>query len=306
MVDRSSRIDWNLIPALDALLIEQNVSRAARRLGVTQPTMSNALARLRRHFGDDLLTRHGNTYVLTPLAERLAAPVHEAVTWGTSVVTSAAEFDPAESTREFIIAASDYIQAVLMPRLLREIRRQAPSVIVTVVAPFTEPYRTGEDIIASTDGWIAPQEMLPGEHHSGLLTDEWVCVVSEDHPTVGDELTMADVAALPWVSPTIRGTSLRLFLDSILAHGVEPTIEASIENFTAIPFLVAGTDRISIMQRSLAELFAEAAGIRVLECPWGVQPLKVTLWWDGRFESDPAHTGLREVINAAMRDTGCE
>ncbi len=303
MTDRR-RIDWNLIPTLDALLTERNVSRAAQRLGVTQPAMSSALARLRRHFGDELLVRHGNGYVLTPLAERLVPAAREAVISSLGVVSSAAGFEPAQSTRQFTIAASEYVQSALMPQLLRAIRRQAPAVSVTMVAPFTEPFRTGEDIIAGADGWIAPREMLPGANHSGLMSDKWVCVVSEDHPSVGDELTLSDARELPWVSPTIRGKPLGLYLSSLMAHNIEPVVEVSTESFTAVPFLVAGTDRVGVVQQSLARLLASSAGVRVLECPWTVQPLQLTFWWDAGWDSDPAHTWLREVLETNMATFG--
>jgi DNA-binding transcriptional LysR family regulator len=299
MNDRG-RIDWNLIPTLDALLTERNVSRAARRLGVTQPAMSNALARLRRHFGDELLVRHGNTYALTPTAERLAALARQAVSSSLSLVSSGAEFEPAESVQEFTIAASDYVQATVMPFVLRELHRRAPSVTVAVVAPFVEPFRTPKDIIASTDGWLAPQEMLPGESHSGALDDRWVCVVTESHPTVGDELSMDDVRELAWVAPTIRGKPLGLYMQSLMARGVEPIVEVSTEGFTAVPFLVAGTDRIGLMQHSLATRLAGAAGVRILECPWPAQPLRLTFWWDSRWESDAAHSWLRGAVSDAL------
>ncbi|WP_167736791.1 LysR family transcriptional regulator [Nocardioides sp. 1609] len=295
-----SRIDWNLLPALDALLTERNVTRAARRLGVTQPAMSNALQRLRRHFRDELLTRHGNGYLLTPLAERLAPRVRDHISSGLSIVGSIDAFDPLISTRRFVIAGSEAMQVALAPSLTRALNEHAPAVTFSFVAPFVEPFRTYDDIVAGTDGWFAPREMMPNQSCTGLMSDSWVCVVDLEHPEVGDALTLADAQRLPWVAPTIRGAPLRVHVDALMAHGVEPVVEVFTESFTAVPFLVAGTTRLGIMQRAVAERLAPAAGVRILECPWAVQPLHVTFWWDLRWESDPAHTWLRSVVDQVM------
>lgn len=298
-VTELSRIDWNLLPALDALFTERNVSKAARRVGVTQPAMSNALQRLRRHFGDDLLTRHGNTYLLTPLAERIAPQVRELVSHGLSIVGSGETFDPSESTRHFVMAATEAMQVALGARLLARVNEQAPHATVSFVAPFVEPFRTYEDVIAGTDGWFAPREMMPSQRCTGLIEDRWVCVVDADHPAVGESLTLDDAQRLPWVAPTIRGNPLRVHLDALMAHGVEPHIEVFTESFAAVPFLVAGTRRLGVMQGLVAARLAESAGVRVLECPWPVQPLNVTFWWDPKWDSDPSHAWLRSIIAAA-------
>lgn len=299
-----SRIDWNLIPMLHALLEERHVSRAARRLALSQPAMSHALARLRRHFDDDLLVRRGGTYVLTPLGEQLAPLTADVVRATSSLATSTPTFDEAESTRTFTIAASEYVQAVLAPALLGEIRARAPGIRLNLVSPFTEPFRTSQDVLEGTDGWLAPREMLPGERSTGLVADQWACVVADDHPTITDTLTLEDVELYPWVAPTIRGRALHLHLDSLAAHGVELSVEVATESFTAVPFLVAGSDRIGVLQRSLALRLAPVAGVRVLECPWAVQPLHLTMWWHQQREDDVGHQWLRGVVDDLMTSLG--
>ena len=298
-----SRLDWNLMPALDALLAERNVSRAADRLGVGQPSMSSSLARLRRHFGDDLLRRHGQTYELTPLAERLAPLARSAVETTLGALTSATWFDPATSTRTFTIAASDYVQVVLGAPLFVALAQRAPHTRMELVSPYPAGnFKENADVVNRTDGWLAPREMLPGRPCGGLLSDRWVCVADQQHPTVGDELTLDDLRQLAWVAPTIRGELLRFHLDGLASLGIEPSIAATTEYFTSIPLLVAGTDRIGLMQGRLAHKTADLAGVKVLECPWPVQALKLTFWWHPTRDADPAHAWLRDLIAELMAD----
>jgi DNA-binding transcriptional LysR family regulator len=299
-----SRIDWNLVPALDALLTERNVSRAGRRLGLSQPSMSGALARLRRHYGDDLLVRQGSGYVLTPLAERLLPLAREAVASTSYALASSLAFDFRHSTRTFTIAASEYVQTVLGQALSLEINRQAPGVRLAFVSPLTRPFRSVDEVLHTAEGWLAPREVLTGHRCTGLLADRWVCVVTDDHPTVRDSLTLQDLRDLSWVAPVIRAEPLRLLLDGLGAHGLEPTLGVTTDSFTAVPFLVAGTDRVGLMQASLANRLAAAAGVRVLPCPWEVQALHVTFGWDAKREADPAHAWLRSVVEQVLVKMG--
>ncbi len=293
-------VDWNLIPTLEALLAERSVSRAARRLGLSQPAVSNALARLRRQFGDELLVRRGSGYELTPLAEHLAKATQDAVEAVSAVAAASTEFDPATSTRRFRIAASDYVQVALAPQLLTELARHAPAVRVTFLAPFGDQFGNDEELVDATDGWLAPREVLPGHEHTGAGADRWVCVVDQHHPSIETTLTLSDAAAHPWVVPAVRGTTLRLHRDGLASHGVEPAVEVVTESFTSVPFLVAGTTRIGLIQASVAVRLATAAGVRVLECPWAVQPLHLTFWWSPKRNGDLGHVWLRERIQAVL------
>lgn len=293
-------MDWNLIPTLEALLAERSVSRAARRLGLSQPAVSNALARLRRQFGDELLIRRGSGYVLTPLAEHLALATREAVEAVSSVSAASTEFDPATSSRLFRIGASDYVQATVAPKLLSRITGLAPSARVAFVAPYSDQFGSDEELVENTDGWLAPREVMPGHKHVGAAADRWVCVVDRDHPTVGEQLALHDAANNPWVVPAVRGKTLRLHLDGLTPFGVEPLIEVSTEAFTSVPFLVSGTTRIGLVQESLAARLAPAANVRVLDCPWPVQPLNLTFWWSAKKDGDLGHRWLRAVVEDCL------
>lgn len=299
------RIDWNLVRALDALLRERSVSGAANRLGISQPGASSALARLRRHFGDELLVRRGNTYSLTPLAERLAPRVEEAVKAMRTTLASSGSFDPATSTREFTVAATEYGQSVVGPALTAEVWRLAPQVRLTFRAPF-DRYVGAEDVLDRTDGWLVPKEAAPGYPSTRAVVDQWRCVVAKDHPTVTGDLTLRDAGELPWVTPTVAGKQLVLQLDGLRAHGIEPNIHVTTESFASVPFLVAGTIRIGLVQGHLATRLAPAAGVRVLPCPWVVPPIMLTLAWHRKWEGDPAHAWFRAVVDSCLGAIGVD
>jgi DNA-binding transcriptional LysR family regulator len=293
------RIDWNLVPALDALLTERNVSRAARRLGISQSAASGALARLRRHYGDDLLVRRNNTYELTPVALRLLSSARAAVDSTRIVLASTSTFDPGASTREFQVLSTEYGQTLLGGDLLARVGAAAPGVRVTFRWP-SSLAGSPADWLSTYDGWLGPRESIPTMSSSGLTTDRWVCVVDEDHPTVGDELSIAEVAEHRWVVPTRPRDHDLPWRQRLFAHGIELPIACSTESFSAVPFLVAGTPLVGIVQHTLALRLVERCRLRVLEVPWSMLPLSLTLWWHPNREHDLAHAWFRDQVAATM------
>ena len=293
------RLDWNLVPALNALLSELNVSRAARRLGVSQSAASGALARLRRHFDDELLVRRGNGYELSATGARLAPLARAAVDSTRNVLAATRSFDPAASTRVFEIASTEYGQIVLGSVLMARLAQAAPLARVTFRWPSnTAP--SASDWLARFDGWLGPRDSMPGMPSSGMLEDRWVCVVDAGNTAVGPELTIGEVESHRWVVPTRPREHDVPWRQRLRAYGVELPIVASTESFAAVPFLVAGTARVGVVQHRLARRLAPSSGLRVVECPWSMVPLTLTLWWHGDREHDPGHAWLRSVIADCM------
>ncbi len=293
------RLDWNLIPALEALLQERNVSRAARRMGVSQSAASGALARLRRHFDDDLLTRSGNGYELTPVGQRLLPLAHAAVDSAQTVLTSLRTFDPATSTREFRVATTEYAQILLGSLLTQRVTTAAPGARLTFCWP-GDTSVAPSSWLAGIDGWFGPRDSLPGLPFTGLHPDRWVCVVDRSNPRVGQSLALEEVVRHSWVVPTRPRDHDRTWKQRLFAHGLELRIALSTESFSAVPFLVAGTELVGIVQHAIAARLQEACDIRVLECPWPMAPLNLTFWWHPNREHDAAHLWLREQVAATM------
>ena len=296
-------LDLNLLVALDALLAERNVTRAGHRIGLSQPATSAALARLRRHFSDDLLVRTGNTYELTPLGAALQTPAETACALLERLFTSRAEFDPATGRREFTIIASDYAIAVFGARLARALHTEAPGTRLTFQQVGPEIADDTGALLSAVDGLLMPHGVVSGFPTVELYRDEWVCVVAADHPDVSDRITMDDLARLPWVvyqrpydAPAARQLSML---------GLEPHVEVSVQSFQLLPSLVAGTRRVALIQRRLARLLTSVADVRVLPCPFEAVPVQEALWWHPVHTQDPAHIWLRETaarVGAALAD----
>lgn len=292
-------LDLNLLLSLDALLKERNVTRAAERLGLSQPAVSAALARLRRHFDDELLQRTGNRYVLTPLAEQLVDRTDAAMTGVRRVFDAAPDFDPGTARREFTLMVSDYAAAVLGDELATTVAREAPGVRLRLLQHSTYAVDHARETLRTVDGLVLPHGFLADIPSVDLYEDRWVCIVAEDNATVGDNLTLEDLARLPWVFTYHQPTAFTPAAQQMRVLGIEADVHIVVESFLAVPFLVAGTGRVALLQERLARRLAPAARVRVLPCPWEVVPLKEALWWHPSLRGDPAHTWLRGALRRA-------
>ena len=289
-------LDLNLLIMLEALLDEQNVTRAAARLGVTQPSASAALGKLRRHFRDELLARSGNTYELTPLGRTLRSLVGVAVDNVSRVFDATPDFDPSTTTREFTLVVSDYAAAVLGDHLEAVLSRLAPHARLRLQAQGPADVDEAPDSLRSVDGMLLPHGYLSELPSLEVYEDSWVLVVSADNEDVRGELTLDQLRDLPWVMPHQGRGTLTPAARQLAMLGVEPRVELSVESFLALPFLVAGTRRIGLLQQHLAAKIAASAGVRVLSCPWDVVPLREVYWWHPKHEADPGHAWFRDVV----------
>ena len=299
-VDRMlANLDLNLLVTLDALLRERNVTRTAEALGVSQPAVSAALARLRRHFGDPLLARAGNRYQLTPLAAQLLALTEPAIAGVRRVFDVTPDFDPSQVEREFTIISSDYAATVLGPLIARRLAAAAPGVRLRFQQ--TTPYTVdnAHDTLRTADGLLLPHGFLIDIPFLDLYEDQWVCIVSTDNVLVGSSLTLELLAALPWVVLYNLRTAFAPATQQLKMLGIEPRVEVVTDGFLPMPFLVAGTRRVALLQKRLAALLAIPAGVRVMPCPFDVVPLAEAFWWHPIYSNDPAHIWLRGVLAEA-------
>lgn len=294
-------LDLNLLVVLDALMAERNVTRAARRLGMSQPAASSALRRLRRHFGDPLLERVQNRYRLTPLAEQLREPTATVLAGVERVFGASAGFDPAADTREFTLIVSDYAATVMGDHLVTLAARLAPGVRLHLRSQTYSDVDHAAESLRTVDGMVLPRGFLSDLPAVDLYTDGWVLVVADNHPEVGDVVTLDQLAELPWVVTHHGPTAFTTASRQLRMLGVEPKVEVVVESFLPVPFLVAGTPRVALLQRGLAARLAASAGVRVLECPWDVVPLREALWWHPSHQPDPAHAWLRRLLVEAGR-----
>src|SRR3954453_4451067 len=289
-------LDLNLLVSLDALLQERSVTRAAARMGLSQPALSASLARLRRHFGDELLTRVGNEYRLTPLAVQLRELARLALSGVERVFTAQPAFDPASSAREFHLPVGDYIVAVLGDTIAELLAEEAPNARLRLSVNTPAAVDRAEQILLSTDLLVLPHGFVTDLSHRDLYRDEWVCVVSADHPAVQDGLTVEDLETLPWVVTYHGPTAATPASRQMRQRGIEPHVQVITESFLTVPGLVAGSNRVALLQRRLVDLLPLNVGVRALPCPVEVGQLVEAMWWHPVYDDDPEHAYLRDLV----------
>ncbi|MEU2289024.1 LysR family transcriptional regulator [Streptomyces sp. NPDC013178] len=293
-------LDLNLLVPLDALLQECSVTRAAQRLGLSQPTVSATLARLRRHFDDELLTRVGNAYELTPLAERLVEHTAHALGAADRVFQTRPVFDPARARREFTLVMTDTNLATFGQTLADLVRDAAPAVRLRFQHNTPQIIRRAEDHLQTVDGMLLPQGLLAKVPAIDLYEDRWVCVVASDTVTQAPPAP-EQLAARPWVLPYHIPTKDFSALHQLRVWGIEPRVEIAVENFLTVPYLIGGTDRVGVVPERAVRLFPAACGTVVLELPFDLGRLVESLWWHPLYERDPAHIWLRKTATEAGR-----
>jgi DNA-binding transcriptional LysR family regulator len=301
-----TNLDLNLLITLDALLEQRSVSKAAEQVGLSQPAVSAQLARLRRHFGDDLLARFGNHYRLTPLAVQLRPRVRTAITGVERVFAAEPDFTPSTSTREFSLVMSDYGVAVLGPAVAAELATVAPAARLRFSPNTPQLVDAALTAMTSIDLLVMPHGFTDGLSHHDLYSDTWICLISADNPDVGEELTTDQLRNMPWVASYHGPTAATPASRQMRMLGIEPHVQVVTENFLTVPALVAGTPRVALLQRRLADEISEEVGVRTLPCPFDVGPLVEAMWWHPMYDTDPEHRYLRDLMTrvAAGLSTG--
>jgi DNA-binding transcriptional LysR family regulator len=289
--------DLNLLAVLGALLEHRNVTRAGEGLRLSQPTMSGALARLRQHFGDELLVRSGREYQLTPMASGLLPAVREALGQVERTLNVPAEFDPATSLRRFSIAIS--AQSILaLSEVLRRVHELAPGVRLDTWPITATLVETGHSL-PGYDVLIAPEGFRADGDPEVLLRDRMVYVADPANPRLRDgRLTVEDLAALPHAAARLPQAGL--VTGALDRLGVTPQVVATTGGWLPLPFLVAGTDLVAAVPERLARRMGAAAGVTIVEPPFGMIELVEAAWWHPLHTTDPALTWLRGIIHGSL------
>ena len=294
-------LDLNLLVSLDALLQQRSVTRAAAQMGLSQPALSASLARLRRHFDDGLLTRVDNEYRLTPMAVQLKELTRIALSGVERVFTAQPEFDPASSTREFTLLVSDYVVALLGDTIAGLLAEEAPHTRLRLTPHSPAMVERADQVLLTADLLLLPHGFVTDLSHTDLYRDEWVCVVAADNPVADDGLTVQHLETLPWVATYHGQTASTPAARQMRMLGIEPRVQLVNENFLTVPALVAGSDRIALLQHRLVELLPLNSGIRALPCPFDAGPLIEAMWWHPVYDDDPEHGYLRDLVTRAAR-----
>jgi LysR family transcriptional regulator, nod-box dependent transcriptional activator len=302
-----NRFDLNLLIALDALLHEKNVTRAAERVFVSQPAMSAALQKLRDYFNDPLLVRVGRDMELTPRGLSLVEPVREALLRIQATLGTQPTFDPATVQRTFtLIVSADAILRV-MPAVFRRISREAPG-IQCHIEHFSETtlsrleYGDADLYLGLNSLRLFGLRAFPETLRIiDLRPVRWVCVVSKDHPHVEDRISEAQYLALPHVFGWPSGHTIPL--EELVRRLANANIDvrATTQGLLEIPSLIAGTELIATLPEHLALALEKLAPVKVLALPFETPETREVVIWHKRNEPDPGHAWLRDIVIEAAR-----
>jgi LysR family transcriptional regulator, nod-box dependent transcriptional activator len=302
---RFNKLDLNLLVALDALLSERSISRAAAKVHLTQSAMSNALGRLRNYFGDALLVQVGRTMEPTPRALELANPVRETLLRVSATVTRRPTFHPQHSSRLFRLLVSDYTLMALMPEVIRRAHMEAPGIRFEM-CPFTEnPLRALEH--TEVDLLIVPKEYCSSEHPSVTLADETFCCVMWEGSALAAEPLTAErylSAGHLVVLPGQGQASLEEWFFRRL--GVARRIEMTTFSFTASAYLLRGTERIATIHRRLADQAAKSEPIVIRDVPLAMPKMEQTIQWHSLRSTDPGLHWLRNLLKSTVDTLGLD
>jgi DNA-binding transcriptional LysR family regulator len=293
-------VDLNLVLALDALLAEQHVTRAAARLGITQSAASHALARLRELFGDPLLVRGPKGAMLpTPLATELGPSVHRVLDDLAGVLRGQDAFDPAAATGAFHLGGADYTDLVLLPRLVARFATHAPRLDLWI---HNHPGFGDAELAAGTlDLVIGPPRNAArpaGSYERVLFRETFTCVMREGHPLADQRLTLARYVSCDHVMVAPRGTPGSLVDTALARAGKSRRVAVAVPSFLIVPFIVASTDLIATLPTRIADLVAPTMGLVCMKPPVELEPFQMAMAWHERKHADRRHRWLREQMIA--------
>jgi DNA-binding transcriptional LysR family regulator len=298
MIRDIRHLDLNLLKALDALLAEGSVTRAAQRLNLTQPAVSGMLARLRERFDDPLFVRGQHGIVPTPRALQLADPLRRLLAEAGAML-SPPVFDPAHAAMTLSLAATDYAQQVMVLPFLARLRGVAPAIRVAVRDEGTATmaaFEKGDLDLAL----MTPQSTPPGLHARPLFDETYVVAMRAGHPDAGGAgLSLDRFCALDHALVSLAGGGFRGGTDEALAAvGRQRRVVVSVGSFLVLAELLRSSDLIAVVPRRLAQ---GVAGLVMTRPPVAVPGFAKVMAWHERTHHDPAHRWLRErLVSAAL------
>lgn len=294
-----ANVDLNTLPLLEALLEECHISRAAKRVGRSQSSLSHTLARLRDHFGDPLLVRAGRSMALTPLGIRLRDHLRSTLDDVEAILYPTTDFDPALARLHFRIRA--IVTTTWLPRLMNTLSRVAPSVTVEIVHPrdggpdYVRALARGDLNLA-----FGQRSQDPGLHVEALPRERYATVVRVDHPLVDDAIDLDTFCTVGHVeiSPFAIGGNV---VDRALAAAARTrTITARVAVFDHAGPLIQSTDLLCTLPVTLARYCASVHGLRCVPVPVEIPPTKVFMIWHERGDAAPAETWFRRMVRESL------
>lgn len=297
-------LDLNLLVVFDRLLIERSVSRTAEHLGITQPAVSNALARLRKALGDELFLRTPRGMAPTPLAEQLAESITVALGMLQSALNQRHSFDPAISDRAFTLCMTDIGEIHFLPHLIRLLDTVAPAVRVSTVrntaVNLKDEMEAGQVDLAI--GYL-PQ-LKAGFFQRRVFMQRYVCLMRQGHRLDKRTLTLKDYTSADHLSVVSAGTGHGRIDELLERQGVQRKIRLTVPHFVAVGHLLAESNLVATVPEKLAERMAKPFGLVVKPHPAQLPAIAINLFWHAKQHKDPGNQWLRSFVFEHFSEPG--
>jgi DNA-binding transcriptional LysR family regulator len=295
MIEPSS-IDLNLLSVFQEVYRERQISAAARRLGLTQSAVSNALARLRRTFGDELFVRTAYGMQPTPLAQQMAEPIGAAMAQVALALSQRSRFDPATSSRRFTLAMTDVGEVYFMPVLIERCRTVAPNVEIASLRAngltLKDDMETGRVDLAIG----AFEDVSEALYHRALFRQPFVSMFRKDHPLAKGKVDLERFVAAPHLIVDAAQSPYDRINGLLEKAGVTAGARFRVPHFTAVPYIVSTSELVVTVPQKLAESAASPFGLKWIEPPLALPALQTNVFWHRRFNHDPGIQWLRGLI----------
>ena len=288
-----NKVDLNLFIVFDAIYTEANLTRAGQIVGITQPAVSNALARLRETFNDPLFVRTAQGMVPTPMAQNIIGPVRNALSLLRVSVQESRIFNPLQANKTFRISMTDLTEAVILPPLFQRLRRLAPAVVIESF--LCKRRETTKDLAAGRLDFAvdAPLNTDPQVRHVKLMQDQYVCALRQGHPMAKDRISLDEYMGMTHIHISSRRNGLG-YVDLALGKmGLQRRIALRSQHYLMASQVLQQTD----MVMTVPERFARRHQLNYVRLPVNdVPPLETHLYWHESTDQDPANRWMREQM----------
>ncbi|MCP9337839.1 LysR family transcriptional regulator [Stutzerimonas xanthomarina] len=298
-----NKVDLNLFIVFDAIYTEANLTRAGQIVGITQPAVSNALARLRETFNDPLFVRTAQGMVPTPMAQNIIGPVRNALQLLRVSVQESRTFNPLQANKTFRISMTDLTEAVVLPPLFQRLRRLAPN--VKIESMLAKRRETTKELAAGRLDFAmdAPLNTDPQVRHVKLLEDRYVCAMRRGHPLAKDKLSVEEYLSLSHIHISSRRSGLGMVDLALGKMGQQRKIALRSQHYMMATQVIQQTD----MAVTVPERFARRHDLHQVPLPVDIPPLETHIYWHESTDQDPANRWMREqMIEIAQQVTAAQ
>lgn len=289
-------LDLNLLVVFHQLLVERRVSGAADSLGISQPAVSNSLAKLRRLFGDELFLRTPRGMEPTPYAEQLAEPVSEALALIHGGINRRSSFDPRSATRAMTIGMTDIGEIYFLPALVERLRREAPGVTLSTVrntaVNLRDELESGKVDLAIG---LLPQ-LRAGFFQRRLFTQSYVCLLRQGHRLAKRRISLTEYAGAEHLLVISAGTGHGKVDDLLRRRGIERTIRLTVPHYVSVGHILQRSDLVATVPERLADRLVEPFDLWAVPHPAKLPAVSISVFWHAKYHRAPASQWLRGVV----------